>query len=144
MTHDDDIFKDPIKRAMDEGKFDNLPGHGKPLKWDDNPFADPDMEVAHRLLRDNGFTLPWLEERKEIEELIANDRKTLRRQWSWNQHTPGDGWQRALENFHERVEQINQRIRDYNLATPGLEFHIRLLDYEREIARARREAEDSA
>ena len=36
----------------------------------DNPFEDPATRLAHRLLRDNGFSLPWIEEGKQIDALF--------------------------------------------------------------------------
>ena len=45
--HPDDwrsISEDKIEKAMEEGKFDNLKGAGKPFEWDDeNPYEDPGM-----------------------------------------------------------------------------------------------------
>ena len=31
--------EEQIHDAMDRGLFDNLPGYGKPLKFDENPYA---------------------------------------------------------------------------------------------------------
>ena len=50
-----------IRQAMQEGKFDDLPGKGKPLNLDQNPHQDPDWRVAHHLLKSAGFSLPWIE-----------------------------------------------------------------------------------
>ncbi len=62
-----------IREAMERGEFDNLRGAGKPLKLDDNPFAG-DWELGFHLLKQNGFTLPWIELGREIEA----DREALR------------------------------------------------------------------
>jgi DnaJ family protein C protein 28 len=59
---------DPIKNAMQAGQFDDLPGKGKPLNLDGNPFADPEWELAHHVLKSGGFTLPWIETRRQIEK----------------------------------------------------------------------------
>ncbi len=43
-------IEDLIQRAIQEGKFSDLPGKGKPLRLDDNPHADPDWQLAYHLL----------------------------------------------------------------------------------------------
>jgi DnaJ homolog subfamily C member 28 len=40
---------------MDEGAFDRLEGTGEPLDLRENPFENPSLRMAHRLLRNNGF-----------------------------------------------------------------------------------------
>ena len=61
------LVDEKIQKGFQEGAFDNLPGKGEPLKLDDeNPYEDPSMRMGYRLLRNNGFTLPWIQEQKEI------------------------------------------------------------------------------
>ena len=59
-----------IQEAMEEGAFEDLSGRGQPLPLDDDPFEDPSLRMAHRLLRNNGFAPAWIEEGKEIEAVI--------------------------------------------------------------------------
>jgi hypothetical protein len=57
-----------IEDAMKEGKFDHLPGAGKPLELEDPP-ADEDARLlwwALRLLRDNQFIPDEIRWRKQI------------------------------------------------------------------------------
>ena len=56
-----------IRQAMQDGAFDDLPGKGKPLDLSENPHEDPGWRMAYRMLRANGFSLPWIETRKAIE-----------------------------------------------------------------------------
>ncbi len=58
---------DAIQKAMQAGQFDDLPGKGKPLNLDENPFADPEWELAQHVLKSSGYTLPWIETRQQIE-----------------------------------------------------------------------------
>ena len=51
-----------IRKAQQEGKFDDLPGKGKPLKLEDDPHADPAWQLAFRMLKEAGYSLPWIEE----------------------------------------------------------------------------------
>jgi len=55
--------EEQIRRAIEEGKFDNLPGKGKPLNLEQNPFEDPEWRLANHVLITSGFSLPWIEKR---------------------------------------------------------------------------------
>lgn len=132
-----------IRAALQDGKFENLPGKGKPLKLEDNPHADPDWRLAHHILREGGFTLPWIEKRREIEVDLAKARADLLRDWKWHQNRfpqdmPHDqvekAWRGAQEAFREQVQTLNKRIADYNLEVPSDQFQMRSLNYEGEIA----------
>jgi DnaJ family protein C protein 28 len=133
---------DLIRKAIEEGQFDNLPGKGRPLRLDENPFEDPAWRMAHRILRDNGFSLPWIERRKEIEVALERAREDLSRAWrahrGWQDSAKGaasrdEVWEGALQAFRERVLKINRRIRDYNLQTPSAQFQRRVVDSAAEI-----------
>src|SRR5574341_670165 len=78
-----DKAEEQIRRAMEEGKFDNLPGKGKPLRLEDNPLEDPEWRLAHHVLRSSGYTLPWIETRRELESEIQAARAALGRTWQW-------------------------------------------------------------
>lgn len=130
-----------IRKAMDEGKFDNLAGSGQPFpKENDNPWEDPAKWAAYRMLKSAGFSLPWIEERKEIEDQIVAARASLIRSWRFWRDTPrdfsgDDRWQIAVEVFRERAAEINKLIRSFNLKAPMAELHILVVDVEREIGR---------
>ena len=131
-----------IQRAIQEGKFDALPGQGKPLHLDDNPQADPDWQLAYHLLKENGFSLPWLELRQELEGEIEATRQSLRQAWE-RRHSASAAsrsdaereaeFGRAARLFIEQIEKINQRIFDYNLQTPATRFQMAKLKPEQEI-----------
>ena len=57
-----------IRQAMDDGKFDNLSGRGKPFpREDENPWEDEGSWAAHRLLKSAGFsTASQLDERFRV------------------------------------------------------------------------------
>ena len=128
-----------IRRAMDEGKFDNLPGRGKPLPQDENPFEDPEMRVANRMLRDQGFAPEWIEQRKDIESKLSAARSSLERAWRYYQAEGQSAiaktdWERAVSAFREEVEALNRHIRDFNLKAPTNSMHVRTIDAEKEIS----------
>ncbi len=132
-----------LRKAMEEGKFDNLPGKGKPLDLGEtNPHADPGWELAFKMLKDAGFSLPWIETLREIEQDIEAARHDLRLAWEWHkrenpQSTSGGNiapaWERAQQTFGERLIEINKRIRDFNLHAPAARFQRPALNYAREV-----------
>ncbi len=132
-----------LRQAMAEGKFNNLPGKGKPLHLDDtNPLADPEWELAYHILKESGFTLPWIETRHEIENDIDTALKELLRAWKWriiylSADVPDEKasaeWERSQQAFMEKLTALNKRIRDYNLQVPHARFQRPVLNFEREI-----------
>lgn len=145
MTPWDRIAEEKILRAIEEGVFDELPGRGRPLKLDEAPFENPDMRLAHHLLRSSGYTLPWIAERREIENDIRGARCNLIRCWQrYGAARAGDlaqgEWRRGLDAFRRQVEVINARIRDYNLAVPVSAAQRGLVDPEREVGEVTAEA----
>ena len=66
-----------IEEAMERGEFTNLPGEGKPLKLDTNPFLTPQARMANRLLKENGFAPRWVELEKEIKQGKAQLERVL-------------------------------------------------------------------
>ena len=128
------IAERKIREAIEAGEFDNLPHKGRPINLDRNPFEDPAQWMAHHLLRVNGFAPPWIEEAGEIDRSIASLRSDLavaRRRYA----ADSPGWQRTLDGFRSRIEELNRRIRDFNLKCPSVRFHRDLIDLDRESAR---------
>jgi len=137
-------IEDHIQRAIGEGKFENLPGKGKPLKLEKNPHADPEWELAYHMLQSSGYTLPWIELRKQIETEIEDARRKLAS--NWNLCSEGTDhlviehrseWKRAEQAFLEQVKRINELIHEHNHQTPSDRFHLNLLDADREIKKVR-------
>jgi DnaJ homolog subfamily C member 28 len=137
-----DKNEDQIRRAMEEGQFNNLPGKGKPLDLEENPFEDPEWRAANRMLQNAGFTLPWLENKKSIEADLQEARQQLSRAWKRRQEAilknrpysiVESEWQRAVNLFQEKTAEINKRIFSYNLEAPNLQFHKKKIDIEGEI-----------
>lgn len=94
-----------LTRAVKQGDFDDLPGHGKPLRLtEQDPFAGPEAE-GYRILKEAGFTPEWIELRKQISAEI--------------------GWLRANPTHPERISRIveaNILIDKHNRAIPNPSF----------------------
>lgn len=134
--------EEQIRRAIAEGKFDNLPGKGKPLHLDQNPFEDPDWRLANHVLKTSGFSLPWIEKRNEIEALIQSARTSLMRAQEKRREAVQDdlpassvnaAWTEALEKFKEELAEINRLILSYNLQAPAAQLQMLQLSIEREL-----------
>jgi DnaJ family protein C protein 28 len=135
-------IEDHIHQAMQDGKFDDLPGKGKPLNLDDNPLADPEWRMAHHMLRSSGFTLPWIEKRQEIDAGLEQARQDLQRAWDWHSQAARKGlppaqaereWQRALERFQAQVAEINKKLFSYNLEVPSGQFQRLPVSFKHEV-----------
>ena len=130
-----------IRQAMQRGEFDNLPGKGKPLDLNQNPHEDPGWRMTYRILKDNGYTLPWIETRRAIEADFENDIRSLQRSWDYHLQASGSRklvfaekeWQQTLQKFRDAVVKLNLRIRNYNLEVPSNQFQRRLINAETEI-----------
>jgi len=130
-----------IRQAIQRGDFDNLPGKGKPLNLSENPHEDPGWRMAYRMLKDNGFTLPWIETRRGIELDYEKAIQSLQQNWNWRQDATGRRglmhaereWQQALNKFRDEIAALNKRIRDYNLEIPSNQFRRLPINLEQEI-----------
>jgi len=120
----ENIAERKIREAMAEGAFDNLKGKGQPLDLEENPYEDPSLRMAHRLLRNNGFAPAWVEEAKDLERAIETAQQDLGR---------GLG----LAAFRARIAEINRWILAHNLKTPSTLFHMQPVDAEALIGRKR-------
>ncbi|MHB1372363.1 MAG: DnaJ family domain-containing protein [Thauera sp.] len=65
----DILAEQHILDAVRNGDFDNLPGAGRPLVFDDELFVSPEQRMVNHILRNAGFTPPEIGLRKEIATL---------------------------------------------------------------------------
>ncbi len=116
-----------IQQAIRAGAFDNLPGKGQPLRLEENPYLDPEWQLAYHLLKENGFAPDFIQQRQAIEQELAAAREALARSWAWRQQALTEGrnsqwveveWEKARVRFSEQIESLNGHIRDYNLQVP--------------------------
>ena len=63
------IIERNIKKAIDRGAFDDLPGKGKVQQLVDLRFIPPEQRAAFLVLRNSGSLPPEMELRKEIASL---------------------------------------------------------------------------
>ena len=58
------IAEEKIREAQAEGAFDNLPGRGRPLQYEDDSGIPPDLRMAYKVLKNAGCLPP--EEKKKV------------------------------------------------------------------------------
>jgi DnaJ homologue, subfamily C, member 28, conserved domain len=145
-----------IRQAQERGDFDNLPGKGKPLKFEDDALEDPDWRLANHLLKNAGFATEWIEADHDIRLALAEARRALLRSRRWRDEQLGQlgqrrdlpaeqqrdlvagEWARAVGRFHEAVRAINKQIDSFNLKAPSLNMQRRRLDAAAEQQRLER------
>ena len=84
----DILAEQRITDAQQRGELDDLPGAGKPLVIDDEPFASPEERMVNKILKNAGCVPEGVMLRKEIATLRqaidalpdGEERQALRRE----------------------------------------------------------------
>lgn len=151
-----DLVGAMMKKAMEQGEFDNLEGTGKPLDLEDNPFEPGELHMAHKILKDNGYAPYWIELNKEINALKAKLDKEIADFIKYTQivlrEKQSSGAVRHFEQkkktfyiqCREHLEEISKKILDYNLHCPVSSLGRANLDIEAEMSRIMEEIEKLA
>jgi len=143
MANLDRAIEAIIQNAIDNGVFDNLRGKGKPLNLRDNPLVAKEWRMAYSMLEKEGFALPWMEDRKDIEKELQEAKKSLKRTWDWRATKLAQGevgalvegeWRKAQARFSEVVAALNKRIDRYNAQIPSDVFYRPRINFDHEIA----------
>ncbi len=100
------IAENKIREAQSDGMFENLDGMGKPLHLETVHPAGADQYLANHVLRQNRFLPIWLEDRKELQRLIAACLQVI------------EEGSADAQGLRDAVEQLNRRISGYNLRVP--------------------------
>lgn len=130
------LVEDRIQAAMDSGAFDNLPGKGRPLELDVNPYVRPEMRLAYKLLADANFAPDWIEldkrvraAREAIDSIQQRHVAWLTRQGQQPRRTQRTGppserirarHERTRRDVEKRLHQLNDKIDELNLIVPQL------------------------
>ncbi len=158
------VVERAIREAQERGEFDNLPGKGKPLRWDDE-HVPPEWRMAHRILKNAGFAPAWIEDDKRIRQERKALRKLLDDFVAWYRQEVAalaglpsaeaearlaelDAARRQrIATYRERAARLNRKIDDFNLIVPIVRLQWHRVRIEEEVERfhyhlekARREA----
>ncbi len=63
------LIEEKIKKAQENGEFDNLPGKGKPLDLEDERRIPEELRLSHKILKNANCLPPELELRNEISQM---------------------------------------------------------------------------
>lgn len=63
------IVEKRIKEAQENGEFNNLPGHGKPIKIEDDSHIPEDLRLAYKILKNADCLPPEVQLKKEIRQM---------------------------------------------------------------------------
>lgn len=141
-----------IEEAMARGEFADLPGEGKPLKLDTDPFLTPQARMTNRLLKENGFAPRWVEVEKEIkrekaqlERVLINLKARRERLLVIVQQYPRrhgvisrtfeQERARAMTQYSEKLENLNRKIQRVNLLMPTRNRQYALVNRAQVLAR---------
>jgi len=69
ITGFEKIVEKRIRQAQKKGKFDNLPGSGKPLKFEDDCHIMEELRLAYKILKNADCMPPEIELKKEINHM---------------------------------------------------------------------------
>jgi len=140
-----DLVDDQIRAAQERGDFNNLPGVGKPLNLDENPYAG-DRALAFHLLKQNDLLPRELDIGQEVDSELAGAEKVLaelrrQRDWLLNQRGPGrerarKAYARLREEYAARYEaalrQARSKMLTLNIIAPST-MHRPLIDVETQM-----------
>ena len=135
-----------IREAMERGEFDDLPGKGRPLRLDENPYLEPGQELAFGLLKKNGFAPEWIERDKTIRREMESARHQLQVAWQRRRDNRAyeSTWSAAVSRFEETLIKLNRKIDDFNLVVPVVSLQRARLRLEDEIRRVQNVDRDEA
>ncbi len=121
-----------IREAQRRGDFDNLPGAGKPLAVEENPFAG-ELSTAFGILKNAGMAPPWIELQKEINKEQARLETWLRNaNGRWRRANAAE--QARLRNeYRERIADLNRLLLRYNLSVPQAAGQLPMLRMQDEL-----------
>ena len=138
------FIEELIRNAQAKGEFDNLKGKGKPLKRDEHPLAG-ENKMAFKMVKEAGFTLPFIEEQKKLRaqlEEIKSNLLTAARSYTGDPFST-TRWKHAQRIFRAEAADYNKAARIYNLKAPHEKFHVLPLMIDRFIEQQQQKLDSS-
>lgn len=144
----EDIVGRRIEEAMQQGAFDNLPGKGKPLNLNREPFVPDDQQMAFKLLKNNDLTPGWIGDRKALELECERWRRTMRATVNQHlrmlaqaqdqpaRHAVRRSWRFYISQWTEQIRTLNKEILTLNLSLPAVSLELFQLRLDEEVDKA--------
>lgn len=117
------IAERKITEALEEGKFDNLPGKGAPLQIDPQWLVPPHLRIAATILH-NAEVLPeWAQTDREIvmaREAIGILRRRVQTEYPLRCEKPlfPEWYANILQILLRLMRRVNDLILQYNISSP--------------------------
>ncbi|MBL8118675.1 MAG: DUF1992 domain-containing protein [Anaerolineae bacterium] len=133
-----------IRKAMEEGSFNDLPGTGKPLDLPDDPNTPSDMKLAYKILRDNDYAPEWIVMGRDLGLKVDQWQARLRAAYLTFTHSAANpaaraqaavDWRSAQDRLAQTAEKLNKEIMGYNLRLPPGVMHRAPLNLTHELER---------
>jgi len=156
LARQHDLVGAMLKKAMEQGEFDNLEGSGKPLNLTDIPYDPYGLHMALKILKDNGFLPYWMELGKEIDALRAKFNKSVDDFKKYTDIVMGEKrcsgamqrYEQKKQRFYSQtrglLEDISKKILDYNLHCPVTSLGRFNIDVNEEMGKIVRDIEQVA
>jgi len=145
------IAERKIQEGIEEGKFDNLPGMGKPLELNDGDSLPLDVRMANKVLKNAGVLPEWIQVQHEItteREEMARYRERMAAE-NVKRHTrlkqqklPADHaamrqfaeWHtRTRDNYLRRIKHYNTSVLKFSILAPSTAVPFRSLKVDTEM-----------
>jgi DnaJ family protein C protein 28 len=138
----EDYVSEQIREAMERGEFDNLPGAGKPLNLDIDPYAG-EKAMGYHLLKTHGYAPKEVELAKEIRneferavaklDRLRHQSRSLRTRrvppFPSEKRAYNNAVQKAASEYEETLGDLNRKILTFNLIAPPI-MHMQLYNVE--------------
>lgn len=127
-----DYIEEQIREAEERGVFRDLPGQGKPLKLDTNPYAG-EKAPGYSLLKSQGYLPAEIELAREIDRelarlaqqhavLIQRGRELRRRRippFASEKRAYNHAVNKTLAEYETSLRELNSKILTLNLTAPA-------------------------
>ncbi|SIT83583.1 DnaJ family domain-containing protein [Edaphobacillus lindanitolerans] len=112
------LIEDAIRKAREEGKFEHLPGRGKPLPKDEFEHLPADIRMAVRILKNSGYDDEAMFVQKEMTELGSRIN-----------HAPADTKTELEAAYNKQMKKMNSLLSKKGVSTNSSAFK----EYNRQI-----------
>mmetsp|Transcript_29057 Transcript_29057/g.68494 ORF Transcript_29057/g.68494 Transcript_29057/m.68494 type:complete len:144 (+) Transcript_29057:299-730(+) len=105
-----------VAQAIERGEFDDLPGKGKPFKFERNlnPFGDSLDAWTNKVLKDNNYVPEWAELMQEMDKQLGNATRTLEAAVK----------SQDRDKLNDQIRAYRAVVEDYNAKVARLETMI--------------------
>lgn len=128
------IAEGKIQEAIDEGKFDDLPGKGQRIKFEDDPITPPHLRTMNRVLKNANALPEWIQVQKDIEadkskvtamrDRLGKENQRWRKRLTRPAIRSGSDaayaawYEKSRTSYMKLIKSVNSAILKYTLIAP--------------------------